>query len=146
MNIQGETADQRLRARARRVVPGGMFGHMRASGLPAGSPQFFERGEGCHMWGVDGRRYVDFMCSWGPVILGHKHPAVAEAAQRQMALGDCMNGPSERMGGLAARLVGLVTHADWALFAKNGTDATTTSVTLARAAAGRRKILVAQGA
>jgi glutamate-1-semialdehyde 2,1-aminomutase len=146
MNIQVETADQRLRARARQVVPGGMFGHMRASGLPAGYPQFFERGEGCHLWDVDGRRYVDFMCSWGPIILGHKHPAVTEAVQRQMAAGDCLNGPTERMVELAERLVRLVPHADWALFSKNGTDATTTCVTVARAASGRRKILAARGA
>jgi glutamate-1-semialdehyde 2,1-aminomutase len=146
MNIQVETADQRLRARARQVVPGGMFGHMRASGLPAGYPQFFERGEGCHLWDVDGRRYVDFMCSWGPIILGHKHPAVTEAVQRQMAAGDCLNGPTERMVELAERLVRLIPHADWALFSKNGTDATTTCVTIARAASGRRKILAARGA
>lgn len=146
MNIQVETADQRLRARARQVVPGGMFGHMRASGLPAGYPQFFERGEGCHLWDVDGRRYVDFMCSWGPIILGHKHPAVAEAVQRQMAAGDCLNGPTERMVELAERLVRLIPHADWALFSKNGTDATTTCVTISRAASGRRKILAARGA
>jgi glutamate-1-semialdehyde 2,1-aminomutase len=146
MNFQAETADQRLRARARRVVPGGMFGHMRASGLPAGYPQFFERGEGCHLWDVDGRRYVDFMCSWGPIILGHKHPAVTEAVQRQMAAGDCLNGPTERMVELAERLVRLIPHADWALFSKNGTDATTTCVTISRAASGRRKILAARGA
>jgi glutamate-1-semialdehyde 2,1-aminomutase len=146
MNIQAETADQRLRARARRVVPGGMFGHMRASGLPAGYPQFFERGDGCHLWDVDGRRYVDFMCSWGPIILGHKHPAVTEAVKRQMAAGDCLNGPTERMVELAERLVRLIPHADWALFSKNGTDATTTCVTISRAASGRRKILAARGA
>jgi glutamate-1-semialdehyde 2,1-aminomutase len=146
MNVHSETADQRLRARAQRVIPGGMFGHMRSAGLPAGYPQFFERGEGCHLWDVDGRRYVDFMCSWGPVILGHKHPGVTEAVQRQMAAGDCLNGPSARMVELAERLVGLIPHADWALFSKNGTDATTTCVTLARAATGRRKILAARGA
>lgn len=146
MSIQAETADQRLRARARRVIPGGMFGHMRAEGLPEGYPQFFERGEGCHLWDVDGRRYVDFMCSWGPNILGHQHPRVTEAVQRQMAAGDCLNGPTERMVELAERLVGLIPHADWALFSKNGTDATTTCVTLARAATGRRKIVAARGA
>jgi glutamate-1-semialdehyde 2,1-aminomutase len=146
MNIQVDTADQRLRVRASRVVPGGMYGHMRASGLPAGYPQFFERGEGCHLWDVDGRRYVDFMCSWGPIILGHKHPVVTEAVQRQMAAGDCLNGPTERMVELAERLVRLIPHADWALFSKNGTDATTTCVTVARAASGRRKILAAHGA
>jgi glutamate-1-semialdehyde 2,1-aminomutase len=140
------TADERLRARARKVIPGGMYGHLNAAGLPKGYPQFFARGEGCRLWDVDGREYVDLMCSWGPNILGHRHPAVEAAARRQAELGDCLNGPTERMVELAERLTGLVTHADWALFAKNGTDATTTAVTLARAATGKRKILVARGA
>ncbi len=140
------TPDQALRARANRVVPGGMYGHMRAAGLPPDYPQFFARGEGCHLWDVNGQRYVDFMCSWGPIVLGHHHPGVTEAVQRQMSLGDTLNGPSERMVELAERLVGLVTHADWAMFSKNGTDATTTCVTLARAATGRRKMLLAKGA
>ena len=126
--------DQSLRDRANLVVPGGMYGHMRAGGLPEGYPQFFARGEGCHLWDVDGRKYLDFMCSWGPVVLGHRHPAVDAAARRQMEQGDCLNGPTERMVELAERMVGLVTHADWALFSKNGTDATTTCVTLARGA------------
>jgi len=144
--VQTETPDQKLRARAAKVIPGGMFGHLNAARLPEGYPQFFERGDGCHLWDVNGRRYVDFMCSWGPIVLGHNHPAVSEAVQRQMAAGDCLNGPSERLVELAERLVRLVPHADWAMFSKNGTDATTTCVTLARAGTGRRKILVAQGA
>ena len=146
MDVPAETPDQRLRARAQCVIPGGMYGHLRSDRLPAGYPQFFERASGCHLWDVNGRRYVDFMCSWGPIVVGHHHPVVTEAVQRQMAAGDCLNGPSERMVELAERLVGLIPHAHWALFAKNGTDATTTCVTLARAATGKRKILVAQGA
>lgn len=146
MAVQADMPDQRLRARAARVIPGGMFGHLKADRLPEGYPQFFERGDGCYLWDVNGRRYLDFMCSWGPIVLGHHHPAVDEAVRRQMALGDCLNGPSERMVELAERLVQLIPHADWAMFSKNGTDATTTCVTLARAATGRRKILVAQGA
>ena len=140
------TADQKLRQRAALVIPGGMYGHLRSDRLPQGYPQFFERGEGCHLWDVNGRRYVDFMCSWGPIVVGHQNPVVAEAVERQMAAGDCLNGPSERLVELAERLVGLIPHADWALFGKNGTDATTTCVTLARAASGKRKILVAEGA
>src|SRR5260370_15912754 len=123
-----------------------MYGHMRAAGLPPGYPQFFARGEGCYLWDVDGRRYLDFMCSWGPIVLGHRHAEVEAAVQRQSAEGDCLNGPSARMVELAERLTGLVTHADWALFSKNGTDATTTCVTLARGATGKRKIVLANGA
>ncbi|WP_295854887.1 aminotransferase class III-fold pyridoxal phosphate-dependent enzyme [Tardiphaga sp.] len=138
--------DRSLRHRASRVVPGGMYGHMRTAGLPEGYPQFFARGEGCHVWDVDGRKYLDFMCSWGPVVLGHRHPVVDAAVRKQMERGDVLNGPSERMVELAERVVGLVTHADWALFSKNGTDATTTCVTLARGATGKRKVLLANGA
>ena len=140
------SADQKLRQRARQVIPGGMYGHLRSDRLPEGYPQFFARGEGCHLWDVNGKRYVDFMCSWGPIVVGHGNPVVAEAVARQTAAGDCLNGPSERLVELAERLVGLIPHADWALFGKNGTDATTTCVTLARAASGKRKILVAEGA
>ena len=140
------TADQKLRQRAQLVIPGGMYGHLRSDRLPEGYPQFFERGEGCHLWDVNGKRYVDFLCSWGPIVVGHGNPVVAEAVARQTAAGDCLNGPSERLVELAERLVGLIPHADWALFGKNGTDATTTCVTLARAASGKRKILVAEGA
>ena len=147
MSLTPDTsADLKLRQRAALVIPGGMYGHLRSDRLPAGYPQFFARGEGCHLWDVDGRRYVDFMCSWGPIVVGHHNPVVAEAVARQTAAGDCLNGPSERLVELAERLVGLIPHADWALFGKNGTDATTTCVTLARAATGKRKILVAEGA
>ena len=138
--------DAELRDRARRVIPGGMYGHQNAAGWPAPFPQFLERGRGCRIWDVDGREYVDFMCSFGPVVLGHAHPAVDLAVERQRALGDCQNGPSPRMVELAERLVDLVPHADWAMFAKNGTDATTLALSIARAATGRRKVLVARGA
>ena len=138
--------DASLRDRARAVVPGGMWGHMNAAALPEGYPQFFSRGAGSRVWDVDGNEYIDFMCSWGPIILGHRHPEVEEAAQRQMMQGDCLNGPSEAMVELAETLVEIVPHATWAQFQKNGTDATTTAVTIARAGTGRRKILVARGA
>ena len=137
--------DAQLRERAAAVIPGGMYGHLRAEGLPAGYPQFFARGEGCRLWDVNGREYIDFMCSWGPVVLGHRHPAVEAAAHRQMQHGDCLNGPTERMVELAERMVHLLPHADWTMFAKNGSDATTTCLTIARAATRRRKVLVAAG-
>jgi len=137
--------DAALRRRARRVVPGGMWGHMNADKLPEGYPQFFQRAEGCRLWDVDGNEYIDFMCSWGPIVLGHHHPEVEAAARRQEALGDCMNGPGETMVELAELVVDTVAHADWVQFQKNGTDATTVCVMLARAETGRRKILLARG-
>ncbi len=138
--------DAALRARARRVVPGGMTGHLNAAALPPGYPQFFARGQGCRLWDVDGREFIDFMCSWGPNLLGHHHPAVDAAAQQQAALGDCLNGPSARFVELAERFVDRCAHADWVMFQKNGTDATTNCLTIARAATGKRKVLLATGA
>jgi glutamate-1-semialdehyde 2,1-aminomutase len=138
--------DAALRARAQKVVPGGMWGHLNAAKLPDRYPQFFSHGEGGLLWDVDGNRYVDFMCSWGPNLLGHKHPEVEEAAERQRRMGDCLNGPAEVMVELAELVVDTISHADWTMFQKNGTDATTTCVTVARAATGKRKILVAKGA
>jgi glutamate-1-semialdehyde 2,1-aminomutase len=105
-----------------------------------------DHGRGAHVWDVDGNEYVDLMCSYGPVLLGHRHPFVDEAAARQAALADAQNTPSARMVELAEVLTARVEHADWAMFCKNGTDATTICVSVARAATGRSKVLVARGA
>jgi glutamate-1-semialdehyde 2,1-aminomutase len=138
--------DAALRRRAEKVIPGGMYGHQSARHLPEEYPQFMAAGEGALVWDVDGNEYVDLMCSFGPVLLGHHHPAVEEAAAAQAARGDCLNGPSELIVDLAEELVRTVAHADWAMFQKNGTDATTLCCTIARAATGRARVLVARGA
>jgi glutamate-1-semialdehyde 2,1-aminomutase len=140
------TADGTLRERARAVIPGGMYGHQAAGSLPPEYPQFMRGGRGARVWDVDGNSYVDLMCSYGPVVLGHRHPEVEAAAAAQAELGDCQNGPAPVMVDLAELLVATVRHADWAMFAKNGTDATTMCCTIARAQTGRRRILVARGA
>lgn len=138
--------DLTLRERARRVIPGGLWGHLDAARLPEGYPQFFHRAEGCRLFDVDGRSFIDMMCSWGPIVLGHHHPSVERAAAAQAELGDTMNGPAPVLVELAELVVETVAQADWCIFGKNGTDATTGCVTIARAATGRRKILVAEGA
>ncbi len=140
------TKDADWRRRAAAVIPGGMWGHQDASRLPDGFPQYFARGEGSRIWDIDGNEYIDLMCSYGPIILGHRHPVVDAAAARQLALIDCGNGPAPVVVELAELLVDTVRHADWALFAKNGTDATTVCVTVARATTRRTKVLVAEGA
>jgi glutamate-1-semialdehyde 2,1-aminomutase len=138
--------DAELRNRARRVLPGGMYGHQSALRLPEGFPQFFARGEGSHVWDADGNEYVDFMCAYGPIVLGHRHPAVEKAAAEQRALGDCFTAPTERIVELAERLTRVTPHADWCLFAKNGTDANLYALSVARAHTGRRIVLRAPGA
>ena len=145
-DVRPRRADRLLRERARAVIPGGMYGHQAAGPLPAEYPQFMRGGRGARIWDVDGNEYVDLMCSYGPVVLGHQHPAVEEAVAAQAVLGDCQNGPSPVMVDLAELLVATVQHADWAMLAKNGTDATTMCCTIARAQTGRSKILVARGA
>jgi glutamate-1-semialdehyde 2,1-aminomutase len=146
LDARQRTADQALRRRAAAVIPGGMYGHQSAVPLPPEYPQFMAKGSGARVWDVDGNCYVDLMCSYGPVVLGHRHPAVEEAARKQAELADCQNGPGAVMVELAELLTSTVRHADWAIFAKNGTDATTMCCTIARAQTGRKQILVARGA
>jgi glutamate-1-semialdehyde 2,1-aminomutase len=123
-----------------------MYGHMTVGYLPAAYPQFYARSEGTRVWDVDGNEYVDFMCAFGPMILGYKHAGVEAAAHAQREQGDTQPGPSAAMVDLAELLVDRVDHADWAIFAKNGTDATTVSLMVARAHTGRSKVLAATGA
>ena len=145
-DLRPRSIDEMLRRRAGAVIPGGMYGHQSAGPLPAEYPQFMSGGLGARVSDVDGNEYVDLMCSYGPVILGHRHPAVESAARAQADLADCQNGPGAVMVELAELLVDTVQHADWAMFAKNGTDATTICCTVARAHTGRSRILVATGA
>ncbi|WP_020659956.1 aminotransferase class III-fold pyridoxal phosphate-dependent enzyme [Amycolatopsis benzoatilytica] len=140
---QQETA---LRDRARRVIPGGMYGHMNVSAFSAVHPQFMVSGEGVRLTDADGREYLDLMCGWGPVVLGYRHPGVTAAIVEQLERGDCLDGTSPVAVDYAELLVDTVPSADWAMFCKNGTDATTICVTTARAATGKRKLLVANGA
>lgn len=135
-----------LLARSAKVIPNGMWGHMATRMIAPGYPQFFAEAEGCRVRDVDGNEFIDFMCAWGPNILGYGHPEVQAAAQAQLARMDSANGPGEVLVDLAEQLVETLDHADWVLFQKNGTDATTACVTIARAATGRRKLIVAKGA
>ena len=132
-----------LYERALKSLPSGV-----SSNFQVGDPYpiYLEHGKGSKVWDVDGTEYVDLMCSYGPIVLGHQHSVVEAAARAQAELADCQNGPGEVMVELAELLVATVHHADWAMFAKNGTDATTTCCTIARAHTGRSKILVATGA
>jgi glutamate-1-semialdehyde 2,1-aminomutase len=141
-----QSLDAALRARAAKVIPGGMWGHQSATRVPAGYPQYFTRGQGCRTWDASGRSYIDYMCAWGPMILGYADPDVEAAAAHQREQGDGLNGPTPRLVELAELMVETVPHADWAMFSKNGTDATTACVTIARAGTKRRKVLIARGA
>ncbi len=137
--------DLSLRKRANAFIPGGMWGHMSVKKLPFGYPQFFSKAKDARIWDLDGNCYIDFMCGYGPNILGYNNVEVDDAVNEQRKKLDLGNGPSALVVDLAEKLIKLVDSADWALFAKNGTDATTTCLTISRAATGKKKILVAKG-
>ncbi|MCA3177461.1 MAG: aminotransferase class III-fold pyridoxal phosphate-dependent enzyme [Burkholderiaceae bacterium] len=144
--MRSNAVDAALRARAAEVIPGGMYGHESVGMLPAEFPQFFARAQGARLWDADGHEYVDLMCAYGPNLLGYADPEIDAAYVDQLARGDTMTGPSPKMVELAEALVRQVAHARWAMFCRNGTDATSMAVRVARAQTGRRTILVARGA
>ena len=143
-NIKLEN-DLLLRKKAETFIPGGMWGHMSVKKLPYGYPQFFSKAKDSRIWDLDGNCYIDFMCGYGPNILGYNNADVDHAVNEQRKKLDLGNGPSALVVDLAEKMTTLVDSADWALFAKNGTDATTTCLTISRAATGKKKILVAKG-
>jgi glutamate-1-semialdehyde 2,1-aminomutase len=144
-DIDLDTANAELARRAAVVVPGGMYGHQAIRHLSSAYPQFFASGDGALVTDVDGNEYVDLMCSWGPIVLGHRDPVVTAAVQAQMKDGDCLDGPGPVLVDLAETFVRTAADADWVLFGKNGTDATTACLTIARAHTSRSVVLVARG-
>lgn len=135
--------------RAVEVIPSGIYGHLGpAEGLwvPVSKwPFYSERAEGTYFWDVDGNKYLDFMCAYGPNVLGYNDPDVDAAALAQMKLGNCTTSPSKIMVECAENLVDTVASADWAFFCKNGSDTTTLSVMAARAHTHKKKIIFLQG-
>ena len=135
--------------RAAAVIPSGIYGHLGpAEGcyIPVSAfPFFSERASGTYLWDVDGNRYIDYMCAYGPNILGYNDPDVDEAARKQREKGDCTTLPSTKMIDFAELLVETVTSADWAFFAKNGNDVTTLAVMASRAYTHRKKIVFFKG-
>jgi glutamate-1-semialdehyde 2,1-aminomutase len=140
------SADRALRERAEAVIPGGMYGHQAIGLLPDDYPQFFSRGEGARLWDADGRELLDFMCAYGPNLFGYGHPGINAAFVRQMEIGDTLTGPTAVMVELAEVFTRMVSHADWAMFCKNGTDATSMAMVTARAHTRKKTIVLAKGA
>ncbi len=129
--------------RANKVIPNGIPGHFNPIvQKPSGAyPHYCQRAEGARFWDVDGNEFIDLMCAYGPMILGYANPVVDAAAQGQAGKADTCTLASPVMVELAEYLVELIPVADWALFAKNGADATNMAVFIARTATERRKII-----
>ena len=138
-----------LFARAAKVIPSGIYGHQGpAEGcyVPIEAyPLFRDHASGSYFWDVDGNRFIDYMCAYGPNVLGYNDPDVDEAARKQREKGDCTTSPNSIMVDFAELLVDTVASADWAFFAKNGNDVTTLAVMAARAYTHRKKIVFFKG-
>ncbi|HEX6488445.1 MAG TPA: glutamate-1-semialdehyde 2,1-aminomutase [Candidatus Dormibacteraeota bacterium] len=132
---------EELFERARRVMPGGVSSPVRAFGAVGGTPPFIRKGSGAYIEDVDGRRYIDLVMSWGPLILGHSHPEVAEAVRAQVALGASFGAPSEPELALAETICRLVPSVERVRLVSSGTEAVMSAARLARAATGRRRLL-----
>jgi glutamate-1-semialdehyde 2,1-aminomutase len=123
-----------------------MYGHQSTRLLPDDYPQFFSKAKGARLWDADGNELLDFMCAYGPNLMGYADEAIDEAYIRQMRQGDTMTGPTGLIVELAERFTAMVTHADWAIFCKNGGDATQIALMTARAHTRRKTIVRAKGA
>lgn len=140
---------QALFERAYRVIPSGIYGHQgpgEGCYVPRSAfPLFSSRAQGTRFWDADGNEYLDYMCGYGPNVLGYLDPEVDAAAQAQAKIEDVVTIPSTIMVDLAEQLVGQVASADWAFFAKNGGDTTTLAIMTARAATRRKRIVFIAG-
>ena len=149
MKINDYTKSREAFIRAAKVIPSGVYGHLGpAEGcfIPVDAfPLFSERAQGSYFWDVDGNRFIDYMCAYGPNILGYNDPEVEEAAAKQREKGNCTTSPSTVMIDFAELLVDTVTSADWAFFAKNGNDVTTMAVMASRAYTHRKKVVFFKG-
>eukprot|EP01031_Cornospumella_fuschlensis_P051688 gene51688-63194_t len=120
--------------RAKRVIPGGVNSPVRAFRAVGGTPRFIARGEGAYIYDAEGKRYVDYIGSWGPMILGHGHPAVLEAVTKAATEGFSFGAPTEREIELAEEILKLVPSMDQVRLVSSGTEATMSAIRLARGA------------
>jgi glutamate-1-semialdehyde 2,1-aminomutase len=131
--------------RARRVIPGGVNSPVRAFKAVGGTPRFVTRAQGAYFWDADGARYIDYINSWGPMILGHGHPAVLQAVQQAALDGFSFGAPTEREIELAEEIIKLVPSMEMVRLVSSGTEAAMSAIRLARGATGRSKLIKFEG-
>ena len=139
------SGNDELFARAQRTIPGGVNSPVRAFRAVGGTPRFLTRGEGAHVWDADGKRYIDYVGSWGPAILGHAHPAVVRAVQETATHGLSFGAPTELEVELAETLVRRMPSLDLVRLVSSGTEATMSALRLARGFTARAKIVKFEG-
>ncbi|MEZ0309133.1 MAG: glutamate-1-semialdehyde 2,1-aminomutase [Ramlibacter sp.] len=137
--------NQQLFERARALIPGGVNSPVRAFRAVGGTPRFVQRAQGAYFWDANGQRYLDYIGSWGPMILGHGHPAVVEAVQRAVRDGFSFGAPTEREVELAEEIVKHLPAVEMVRLVSSGTEAAMSAIRLARGATGRSKIIKFEG-
>jgi glutamate-1-semialdehyde 2,1-aminomutase len=137
--------NQALFERAQRVIPGGVNSPVRAFRAVGGTPRFIARAQGAYMWDAEGTQYIDYIGSWGPMILGHGHPEVLEAIQKAAVDGLSFGAPTEREVELAEAILSHVPSAEQVRLVSSGTEAGMSAIRLARGATGRSKIIKFEG-
>ncbi len=137
--------NEELFARAQRCIPGGVNSPVRAFRSVGGTPRFIARAQGPYLWDADGRRYIDLVGSWGPMIVGHAHPAVLEAVNRAARDGLSFGAPTEAEVEFAERLLRMLPSMEQVRLVSSGTEATMSAIRLARGATGRAKLIKFEG-
>ncbi len=136
---------QKLFQHAQHLIPGGVNSPVRAFRSVGGTPPFIQRGKGASLWDADGRAYIDYVGSWGPLIVGHAHPEVVRAVQRAAERGLSFGAPTEQEVEMAELLCKLVPSLEQVRLVSSGTEATMTAIRLARGFTGRAKIIKFEG-
>ena len=139
------TTNHELFARAQKLLPGGVNSPVRAFRSVGGEPFFTERADGAYLWDVEGKRYIDYVGSWGPMIVGHNHPTVREAVERAIRNGLSFGTPCPAEVTMAETIVSLIPSVDMVRMVNSGTEATMSAIRLARGATGRSKIVKFEG-
>lgn len=134
-----------LFARSQKLIPGGVNSPVRSFGAVGGTPPFLARGRGARVWDVDGNEYVDFLGSWGPLVLGHAHPAIIEAVKRAADAGTSFGAPTERELELAELIARAMPSIDLLRLVSSGTEATMSAIRVARAFTNRSKVIKFNG-
>ncbi|HYR89756.1 MAG TPA: glutamate-1-semialdehyde 2,1-aminomutase [Terriglobia bacterium] len=131
--------------RAQKVIPGGVNSPVRAFRAVGGKPLFIQRGQGSHIWDADGKEYIDYVGSWGPLIFGHRPPEVIEALNQVLEIGTSFGAPTEREVDLAELIAKLLSSVEMVRLVNSGTEATTSAIRVARGFTGRERIIKFDG-
>jgi glutamate-1-semialdehyde 2,1-aminomutase len=131
--------------KARKLIPGGVNSPVRAGKAVGIDPPFIDRAEACFLWDVEGNQYVDYVCSWGPMILGHTHPEVVKALQERVQKGTSYGAPTELEVQMAETIINMVPSIEMVRMVNSGTEATMSAIRLARGFTGREKIIKFEG-